>query len=571
MLKAKKGGFALNHTQNVNRIIRKNLPHFWLYIAMSFAASVVVRILALLPALLMKRIIDVYIPASNGGAVIRNIVLLAVVALANGAITAWYRKTTIVTGRNMGHLLFAKCFEKILYQPMRFYDENNSAEVASYCRSEAMEYVLLWITDIPQLLSSLCVGLIVFASLIKMNVAVGMIQLLYIPMLLIPCKFLADKSQGYGERIAANRAKTNQILSDTFRGIRFVKTMLIEKLQLKKLNQVNDDTISVWGKMVALENAQGIWMTTLVDSLFTGVTFGLGALYVLGGRLSIGSLVVILGFLPQLFDIIKGVSKTNFNYRKMLGSYAKLFEMISMEDERTAPCENKPFVFNRSVRYDHVAFRYSEARGSVFTDLTFEIKRGEWVGIVGESGAGKSTMADLLQKFYTPTGGHILIDDTDVSAIDPNALRKNIISVAQDTFLFPGTLRENLLLANPQAGDDALTDALAKVRLTELLHELPHGLDEEIGENGVQLSGGQRQRLAIAQALLHGCQILILDEVTSNLDEKTESEIADMLKALKEKENLTILCISHRPRILTYADRVMTIEGGQAHCKDLQA
>lgn len=183
----------MNHTQNVNRIIRKNLPHFWLYIAMSFAVSVVVRILALLPALLMKRIIDVYIPASNGGAVIRNIVLLAVVALANGAITAWYRKTTIVTGRNMGHLLFAKCFEKILYQPMRFYDENNSAEVASYCRSEAMEYVLLWITDIPQLLSSLCVGLIVFASLIKMNVAVGAIQLLYIPMLLIPCKFLADK------------------------------------------------------------------------------------------------------------------------------------------------------------------------------------------------------------------------------------------------------------------------------------------------------------------------------------------------------------------------------------------
>ena len=96
------------------------------------------------------------------------------------------------------------------------------------------------------------------------------------------------------------------------------------------------------------------------------------------------------------------------------------------------------------------------------------------------------------------------------------------------------------------------------------MHELPHGLDEEIGENGVQLSGGQRQRLAIAQALLHGCQILILDEVTSNLDEKTESEIADMLKALKEKENLTILCISHRPRILTYADRVMTIEGGKA-------
>lgn len=554
----------MTHTQHVNRLIRRNLPHFWLCFAASFAVSAAVRMLSLLPALLMKRIIDVYIPASDGAAILRNIVLLVTVALVSSALTAWYRKTTIVTGRRMGHLLFARCFEKILYQPMRFYDENNSAEIASYCRTEAMEYVLLWIADLPQLLSNLCVGLTVFASLVQMNAAVGAIQLLYVPLLLIPSRLLANKTQGYGARITANRARTSQILSDTFRGIRFVKTMLIEPFQLKKLNQVNDDTLSVWSRMVALENAQGIWMTTLVDSLFTGVTFGLGALYVLRGQLSTGSLVIILGFLPQLFDIIKSVSKTNFSYKKMLGSYGKLFEMISMEDERDAPCENRPFVFQRAVRYDHVAFRYSEARGNVFSDLSFEIRRGEWVGVVGESGAGKSTMVDLLQKFYTPGSGHIFIDDTDVGAIDPCALRRNVISVAQDTFLFPGTLRENLLLANPHAGDEALTDVLARVQLADLLQKLPHGLDEEIGENGVQLSGGQRQRLALAQALLHGCQILILDEVTSNLDEKTEQEIACMLKALQEKERLTILCISHRPHILTYADRVMTLKGGRA-------
>lgn len=138
-----------------------------------------------------------------------------------------------------------------------------------------------------------------------------------------------------------------------------------------------------------------------------------------------------------------------------------------------------------------------------------------------------------------------------ILALLPALLMKRIVALEN---------AQGMLLANPQAGGSALTNAFAKVRPTKLLRDLPHGLDEEIGENGVQLSGGQRQRLAITQALLHGCQILILDDVTSKLDEKTESEIADMLKALKEKENLIILCISHMPRILTYADRVMTIQ-----------
>lgn len=549
-------------TKNVNQIIRSNLPHFSAYIVMSFFLSAVMRILALIPAILMKNIIDIYIPEADISAMVWNILLFGAIPLLNGLITAWYRKKTILLGRNMGHFLFAKCFEKILYQPMRYYDENNSSEMASYCRAEAMEYVLLWITDIPQLASSICVGVVIFAMLADSHLAIGLMQLLYIPVLLLPSRMMARWTQKYSARMTDNRAKTNQILSDAFRGIRFVKTMLLEKLQISKLNQINMDTVSIWGKMVALENAHGVWITTLVDSLFTGITFGLGALFIIKEEMTLGALVVILNYLPQFFGIIKEVSKMNFNYKKMLGSYGKLFEMLSMEDERDKPCAEIVFSFSDKIVFDHVKFQYAKDRGYVINDAMFEIKKGEWMGVVGESGAGKSTLFDLLLKFYVPQSGEIEIDGMNIQKIDTYTLRRNVISVAQDTFLFPGTIRENLQMVHPDASDSKLMSVLEKVKLSSLIQELPRGLDEEIGENGVQLSGGQRQRLALAQALLHECQVLILDEVTSNLDEATEDSIVETIRQLKEEEKITVIWISHRPNALKYADRVIRMEKG---------
>ena len=216
-----------------------------------------------------------------------------------------------------------------------------------------------------------------------------------------------------------------------------------------------------------------------------------------------------------------------------------------------------------TIQFHDITFQYDHERGNVLDAFTLSIKKGEWLGIVGSSGAGKTTIFDLLLQFYYPQMGRIRVDGVDIQEISTSSLRSKITLVSQDTFLFPGTIQENLLYANPMATDEEMHEVLNMVYLDDLVQSLPEGMHTEIGENGILLSGGEKQRLCLARGLLRDCEIILLDEVTANIDKASEENIKNTLKEIKKTRDMTIVAISHRLDFLEDVDRIVVVESGR--------
>ena len=509
----------------------------------------------------MQQIIDKWIPNADLKMISYSIIVFCFIPIISTVMAAVYRYYLALICRKTGLFLSIKGFSNLIYQPVSYFDKSNSSELASYCRGEAMRYVSFWLMDIPQLIASIISGIIVFLYLYKLNWIIALILLLYIPFSFFPSNYFAKKVQSLTKRIVENNAKMNQIINDSFKSIKFIKALLLEKYQIEKLKSVNEDSVSIWSKVALYDNMSGIWVDNLSDSLFIGVMFGIISYLIVLGKNSIGQLVVVLNYCRKLLEVFKQLIYTNYGFKTQLGEFNKLFSILNM------PCVNedngKKFTFNNNIYFNNVTFAYEEDRGNVLKELNLKINKGEWVGIVGASGSGKTTIFDLLLKFYTYQSGMITVDNQDINGIDVLSLRRKITKVSQDIFLFPGTIRENLMLANLEASQEDIENAIDLASLNTLIDKLPDGLETEIGENGLVLSGGERQRLALAQGLLRKSEIILLDEVTANIDRESEREIRIALKKIMQSRNLTIISISHRIDFLQDADRIIELDGGQ--------
>ncbi len=545
----------------VRKTVRKSLPNFWLYAAFSGILSFVIQVIGLVPTILMQRIIDFFIPNKELNMIILYIALFCCIPLTATLLSAIYNYRTAIICRKMGLKLAMKGFENLIYQPVSYFDKENSAELATYCRGESMKYVVFWMIDIPRLAATGVCGIVVFTYLLKLNIGMSLFLLLYIPIAFFPGNFFADKVKELSKSIVENNAKMARIINDAFRGIKTVKAMVLEKLQIQKLKEVNEKSVSIWSRVALYDNMSGIWVDNFSDALFTGVTFGITAYLIVIGKTTLGSLVVILNYTGRFLGILKQFMHTNYGFKSQLGEYDKLFKILTMPSYADAGA--RPFRFDDKICFSGVTFAYTEERGNILKSLDLVIRKHEWLGIVGASGSGKTTIFDLLLRFYFPQSGIVTVDGVDLQEISTEILRTKIAKVSQDTFLFPGTIRENLLLANPGAADMELEAVLKKAALEKFVSTLPDGLDTDIGEDGFLISGGERQRLGLAQGLLRNCEVILLDEVTANIDRNSEKEIKDVLKRLKEEKNLTIITISHRIDFLEYADRIVILENGR--------
>ena len=550
----------INKEKIVRRTVIKELPHFWTYSILSGIISLLIQTIGLVPTILMQQIIDRFIPNKDLRAISIFILLFCIIPLFATMLSAIYRYKLAIVCRKMGLKLAIKGFENLTYQSVSYFDKENSSELAAYCRGEAMKYIVFWMIDIPQLIATGLTGIIVFSYVFALNWGLALFLLFYIPIAFFPSNGFANKVQTLTEKIVDNNAKMNQIINDTFRGIKFVKAMVLEKIQINRLKEVNEQSVSIWSKVALYDNMSGIWVDNFSDTLFTGVTFGLTSYLIVIGKMTLGSLIVILNYTGRFLGVIKQFMHTNYNFKAQLGEYDKLFNIITMPIPHAD--ENVPFSYKDNIQFSDVTFAYTEERGNVLKSLNLTIHKNEWLGIVGASGTGKTTIFDLILKFYSPQDGTITIDGTGIDVIDSESLRSKIAKVSQDTFLFPGTIKNNLLLGNADATDEQLNDILKKVSLENFIGTLQDGLNTDIGENGLLLSGGERQKLGLAQGLLRNCEVILLDEVTANLDRVSEEEIKNVLRMIKQERDLTIITISHRIDFLKDVDRIVVLDNG---------
>ncbi len=550
--------------QNTEKAVRKqviqSLPGFWRYAAVSMVMFLAIQLFSLVPSVLMQRVIDDFIPNKQADKVLLYIFFFCLIPLIVTVISAYYRYHLAIICRKMGQNLAVKGFRNIVCQAVSYFDGKNSSELAAHCRTESMQYIVFWMIDIPQLIATGICGIVIFCYLFNLHWSIALLLLLYFPIAYFPSNHFANKVQEMTKQIISNNALMNQIISDTFRGIKVIKAMNLEENQVEKLEKVNEKSVSIWGKVALLDNLSGIWVNDFSNAIFTGLSFGVSAFLIIWNSLTLGSLVLILNYTTKFLGIAQKFMNTNYNFKEKLGEYHKLFEILTMEIPQDS---HKDFHFNEEIRFSDITFAYNEGRGDILKALNLSIYPNQWLGIVGSSGAGKTTIFDLLMGFYQPQKGTITVDGVNLAEVSLACRCAKIAKISQDTFLFPGTIRENLLLANPRATDEQLDVILRKVCLTDFLARLPHGLDTNIGENGLLLSGGERQKLGLAQGLLRNCKIILLDEVTSNVDRDSEEEIKNILLRLKEENGLTLISISHRMDFLKDTDRIVVLENGK--------
>jgi ABC-type multidrug transport system fused ATPase/permease subunit len=367
----------------------------------------------------------------------------------------------------------------------------------------------------------------------------------------------ADAYRATREKVAAITA----YLQETLSGIRVVRSFAEEQRHLDRFAELNEENRGANMKTVHLNAAYFPGVEFMSGLVSAGILL-YGGIQAVNGDITIGVLVAFLAALNNFFDPIQQLSQLYTTYQAGMAALDKIFELLDEEPDLVdAPGAVDLPRLRGEIVLDHVTFRYSTETANALTDVTLKVPPGQTVALVGTTGAGKSTLAKLVARFYDPTEGRILIDGQDLRDVTASSLRSQMGIVPQEAFLFSGTIGENIAFGRPDAAPEEIAAAAHAVGADEFIASFEKGYDTPVGERGVQLSAGQRQLVAFARALVADPRILVLDEATSNVDVHTESRIEAGLRRLLAGR--TAIVIAHRLSTIERAGQIVVLEHGQ--------
>jgi ABC-type multidrug transport system fused ATPase/permease subunit len=392
-----------------------------------------------------------------------------------------------------------------------------------------------------------------------LNWRLALLVLIPVPILAVALRYFNTRIRPIYRRVRDRLGDINARLQDSLSGIQVIQAFGQEDRELERFSTESQNYYEA--------RVRGIryWSTFFpgmgfIASLGTVAVLGFGAAMVIRQELTLGTLVAFLSYVTSFYDPINRLTEIDNVFQQTIAAGERIFELLDAPSEVADAPDAIPLPSEEgAVAFEHVRFRYGTGE-DVLHDVTFEMAPGEAVALVGPSGAGKTSIANLLCRFYDPIDGRITINGHDLRKIQLDTLRSQVSVVLQDTFLFNTTVRENLLYGKPDATEEELVAAAQAAYAHEFIVDLPDGYDTEIGERGVRLSGGQKQRLALARAILADPRILILDEATSSVDAEAEYLIQQALESVLEGR--TALVIAHRLSTIRGADKIIALEEG---------
>jgi ATP-binding cassette, subfamily B, bacterial len=400
----------------------------------------------------------------------------------------------------------------------------------------------------------------VFIYLFQLNWLLCLVSVLVIPIAVFGGVFFGLLLKKNGRMLHQLVADINSTLSETFQGLQMIRSFTLEQNVFNRFKKKNKQYYEL-----ELENAklQGWYYSGgyLVNSLVMLTNLCLGAYFISTGTLTVGSLLIFLNLVGHLVYPMTGLAGQWAGFQRSVTAIERLVELLNKPTSTDELPTFVPTITNiKSVQFQDISFRYEE-NNQIFNQLNLDIPAGKLIAFVGPSGAGKTTLFNLLQGFYKPQSGRILINGLSTEELTISELRSLIAHVPQETFLFSGSIRENLDLARPGVTDEEILMATRNANIHDFIESLPNGYDTEIGERGIKFSGGQKQRIAIARAILKNAPILLLDEATSALDTQTEHIIQNELEQLMK--NRTTLVIAHRLSTVQNADVIVVVNNGE--------
>lgn len=528
----------------------------WPLMGLSAVVASLLQLVSLIPIYLMPLIIDDYIPNGKLKFLMPAIAIYVGVPLLTSLGYHFYQYCVVLKGRKLVMEINLKCFDKIVHQPMRFFDENYSAEIAKKCSQEANAYICSWTVDIPRLASGGIMGAFVFVLLYRLHPLLALIQLLFLPLVFVIMKAVGGRLQALIEQVLLNNARYQKDMQESFRSIRFIKTAQLENQALERVKETQEAIRGIWGRVAFLDNFVNGISSNMLPGIFYGLTFAVAAVLAARGEITVGALTASLGYATKIHHMFDQLLVTYKELKKAKGEVRAIEEYLNLPDERDEETGSQaPWKFEKSIVFKNVHFRYPKGEREILNGVSLEFPKGEWIGVAGPSGVGKTTVLELLLRFYGADSGEILVDGVRLPDIRLSQLRKHISYVSQDVYLVEGTIRDNLLLVSG-CGKEEMERAAAAAGI---LSSIEGGLEKQVGEGGMLLSGGEKQRVAIARCLLEGKEILLLDEASSQLDNETQEKMARLLNEYRLARGVTVISVAHRQEFHQYADRVVLV------------
>ncbi len=540
------------------------LKPYWKQMAAVLGAIIVSSVLSIYPSILTGKIIDDGLIKRDLNMLIRLILLSLAVTFGSNLIGVLesYMNTWIAQ-----HITFDmrnQMFAHLQQMSHRFFTENSQGDIITRMTSDIGGVQQVITSTFSSILSNTITLIVALLAMFRMNWVLAVTGIIIVPLFAIPTRRagrtrweLTRESQECNDQI-------NGILNETMSvsGQLLVKLFGMEQFEYRKYRKANEKMI----RLNIRESMAGRWFRVVMSTV---ASVGPMLLYLIGGilmmkydsDLTVGDITVMVTLLGRMYGPVNQLLNIQVDWLRSMAMFTRIFEYFDMPVE-IANAENAlvPEKTEGNIRFDHVFFRYSEER-MILKDVSFELKAGNSIAIVGPSGSGKSTMINLIPRLYDVTEGAVYFDEHDVRSLDLAYLRSNIGVVTQDTYLFNGTIRENLMYANVHATVEQMEEACRKANIHDFIMAQEKGYDTEVGNRGLKLSGGEKQRISIARVLLKDPAVLIFDEATASLDSISEKAIQDAIDPLIESR--TSILIAHRLSTILAADEILVVKGGE--------
>lgn len=533
---------------------------FWLGELMAYLAMLGISGIDLWRPLIFRRVIDVGIKAGDSQVLFQAVFLLLGLTILRGAFRFGEGYLTERVSQGIAYVMRNQIYRKLQSLSFSYHDRTQTGQLLSRATSDVERLQRITGRGILRLVEALVLLVGTTAVLVRMQPLLAGLSLLMMPVIGIFMKQFVDQMHPLWHERQDRVAELISRLEQNLQGVSVVRGFAQEKAEIERFDQENRNIFDISMTLTRSESFRMPFII-LLASFSTVLILWLGGRMVVAGQLTLGELVAFNTYLLQLINPIRRLGFMITMLGESGTSAERVFEILDAKSEVADKPGAIPIGDIRgAVDFEHVSFAYI-GNNQVLTDITFHVEPGQVVALLGPTGSGKSTIINLIPRFYDVTQGSIKIDGIDIRDVTIESLRNQIGIVLQETMLFGSTIRENITFGRPEATQEEIEAAAKAAAAHDFIVRFPKGYDTPVGERGVTLSGGQRQRVAIARALLLNPRILILDDATSSVDTETEREIQEALERLMEGR--TSFIIAQRVSTVRNADMILVIDRGR--------
>jgi len=552
--------YCMNRTQLAWRMlgfIRPYLPYAILGLFLAGVATLV----GLLPPLVTRYLINVVFMGGMYDRLAPAVWALAAIYVARSVFSYWRSYLLAWLGQRVVADVRSMTYRHLHQLAVGFYERRQTGQLMSRLTHDT-GHIQDFVADyLQEIVVQAFTVLIILVIMLKMQATLTLLTLVPVPLIVLTTTFIRTRVRRYYRSARRRMGGMQAVLADAIPGVRVVKAFAQEDREIARFDVRNEGYTQTSISAARLRSGfmAAIAFITSLGSLLVWA-YG-GRLYFQGGLIDLGTIVAFTAYLWQLYGPIGQISGMYERFQFAVTAAERVFEVLDTQPEVDRSRERRPATGIRgAVRFEHVYFSYEDG-APVLYDINFEVEPGEMIGLVGRTGVGKTTIVNLVCRFYDPDSGAIYVDGHDLREYDLRSWRSQIGMVLQEPFLFHGSIADNIAYARSDASEEEIIAAAKAANAHDFIMSFPDRYDSQVGERGVRLSGGERQRVSIARAILHNPRLLIFDEATSSVDTETEMLIQDAIQRLVSGR--TTFAIAHRLSTLRHANRIVVLEEGR--------